>query len=395
MANQPPAGVAPPPGYHWDSDLQGYVGTYHDSYNHTSQVVWHPGDGAFDPQSFGTDRYTTVDGHKTLAGFWNDAGNFVPFTKTELADHVKKETETANKTADAAAKKAGFKNAADQKAAATKAANGTASGSYNPNANATPATQNNNPWDNLAAGTSGDYSKSKITTGYTGDTPGGYLLPTNAGTSQATLEDLLKNFSNSGPDEIKKVQQQLRDAGIGGSGSSAIQVTGIADTSTLVAYRGLLQNALLMQQNGQHITPDELLASLTKSVKSKTTTSTNVNLTNPVQARQALTTAFGDKLGRKPTDQEVLTFTSELNSYEKSNPNVSTTTTDASGQDVTNQTTTDKGTGSLNFVNDRALDTAQNDPRYAPEYHAAQVLDFYNLALQSLANSPVSTGNAD
>jgi hypothetical protein len=403
MSNKPePKGVVPPPGFHWDPNAQGestspgdrgaYVTTIHIGYKDTIQQVWYPGWPY--PTAQQEDRYVTINGHKTLAGYYDyshgRAGTWTPFTQQELQDHVKQETGDAQKQRDKAAQKAGFRNEADQKAQQQKTGQNTTAGAYDPNA--ANVSKGGSPWDNLTNTSRGDYSNSKITTSYTdlGQLPGSYLLPqTDLTQKQDTYQNLLKEFANSGKDNISKVQQELINAGLGNN----VSATGLADSNTLAAYSGLLQNALLLQSGGQKITPDELLTGLAKSAKPKTTTSTAVTLTNRAQAQQALESAFADKLGRRPTDAEVAAFQQAINSYEQANPATTTTTTDASGNSVTSQKTIDPGTGSASFVSDYASNYAQTNPATAGEFHAAQALDFYNLALSTLAGGGISTGN--
>lgn len=242
----------------------------------------------------------------------------------------------------------------------------------------------------------------QIVTGSTGDTPGGAFLqglnskgqPASSAVSSSG-DELLKQLFQMPKNDVKALQQKLIAAG-----STQVQVTGIADSATVNAYSQLLNYASLYQSANPNspnaFTPDELLDSLAASNPGKSKTvnekSTSISLTDPVKAQQTLVAAMADKLGRKPTDQEIAQFTGALNAYETANPTVTDTTrqTDASGLETSsNQTTSGKATDPTAY----AQQYIQSN--HAPEAQAVQHLQFWNIAMNALQGSGVNTGNSD
>jgi hypothetical protein len=227
--------------------------------------------------------------------------------------------------------------------------------------------------------------------------PGGWQVPTGAGTTQGTQASLTEQLAQMPKSQLEALQNKLISTGL----FPSVRVTGIADNATLSAYNTVLSYSLLYQfanpDKTTSFTPDDVLNQLVNTKpKDKNQTSTSVNLTNKVQAEQSLITAFSNKLGRRPTDSEVANFVGALHAYETNNPDVTTQTVagDGSGT-VKNVTQNNKGTSSLYFSNDFANQFAVADPSVQAEYQAGQHLDFYNLALQALTQGPVSTGNTD
>jgi hypothetical protein len=60
--------------------------------------------------------------------------------------------------------------------------------------------------------------------------------------------------------------------------------------------------------------------------KTKTTTQTAIDLSNPEQVQAIATQTLTQMIGRAPTDKELATFKATLNGYEKSHPETTTTT---------------------------------------------------------------------
>ncbi|MDE2469088.1 MAG: hypothetical protein KGL35_10195 [Bradyrhizobium sp.] len=219
------------------------------------------------------------------------------------------------------------------------------------------------------------------------------LLNATTGT-QAQLSEKLAQMPKA---QLEALQNKLIATGL----FPSVRVTGIADDATLSAYNSVLSYSFLYQYanptRATDFTPDKVLAQLIQTKpKDKNETSTQVNLTNRVQAEQSLIAAFTDKLGRRPTDNEVNAFVSTLHQYETANPDTTNTTVagDGSGT-VKSQVQDNKGTSSLYFANDFGKQYVMTDPSVQGEYQAGQHLDFYNLALQALGSGTVSTGNTD
>jgi hypothetical protein len=254
------------------------------------------------------------------------------------------------------------------------------------------------PWADISAQAVPSFqSTSKVLTDHKNplaDTPGGYLMGTPTGRdpsmglgTQQSVEDILKGLSQKTPAEIKAIQQKMKDAG------SNVKVDGVVDNSFLAAYGQVLQSALLYQSQGKNITPDEILdaaadAGKKAAAKPKTSTNTSVSLTDPQTARATLEDAMTQKLGRRPTPQEVAQFTSALNAYESQNPTTTTqtTTTDADGNTTLNTSSSGSAASPSAFASGYLLDA------HGPEVKAINHLNWYNVALSALGNGPVSTG---
>lgn len=239
-----------------------------------------------------------------------------------------------------------------------------------------------------------DGGAGSITTGFLGSAGGNFYSSDVLGNDSlaATGDQLLRGLYQKTPDEIKSLQQQFKDAGVNG-----IDVNGIVDGTTEKAYANLLTQTQLYQTANPNagITPDELLGSLAKAGKGSSLaktineTSTSTNITDPIKARQTLVQAMADKLGRKPTDQEIATFTQSLNAYETQNPTVTNTTltTDDTGTEKSRTSTT---TGKATDPGAQALDYIQN--QHGPEQKAVNHLNWYNVALAALTGGGVNTG---
>jgi len=79
--------------------------------------------------------------------------------------------------------------------------------------------------------------------------------------------------------------------------------------------------------------------------RTKTTTSKNVNLSSPEDVRALTTQMLTELLGRAPTTEELAKYRSSINGFERSNPEVTTTThtLNEMGEEVSQQSTTTGG----------------------------------------------------
>lgn len=68
--------------------------------------------------------------------------------------------------------------------------------------------------------------------------------------------------------------------------------------------------------------------------KSKTTTQSNVNLSSPEEVQALVTQTLREALGRNPTAKELARFKSTIGGYEQQHPEVTTTTTTLSNEDI-------------------------------------------------------------
>lgn len=118
-----------------------------------------------------------------------------------------------------------------------------------------------------------------------------------------------------------------------------------------------------------------------KQPKTITQTSSQTQLSTSADARAIYQTAAQQLLGRDPTSEEVSGFLTLLNSQERSNPQITTTTSnyDAEGK-LTTQSSVSEGGLSAEARNLAATDMAKQNP----EYGAYQAATTYMDALKSM-----------
>lgn len=115
--------------------------------------------------------------------------------------------------------------------------------------------------------------------------------------------------------------------------------------------------------------------------KFKTTTQTNVNLTDPATARAIATKVFQDLLGRDPGQGEIGAYAQALSQSEAANPSQTTTTTqyDATTGQATDQSSVT--TGGMTADGQQLL--AEDAIKKKAEYGATQAATTYMNALQA------------
>jgi hypothetical protein len=221
--------------------------------------------------------------------------------------------------------------------------------------------------------------------------------------SPTQLVDELKKMSS---DDLKKLQQKLKDAG------ADVLVTGHADQATIGAYT----QAVMTVASEQQAQPDskttvdsyldDLIANADPSKSSydgpttvtKTTSSTETS--DSEDARSIISSTIEQQLGRKATDKDIAAFTSALQQYQQMHPQTSTETQYSDNGNPTG--VAGAGDPSKGVVNDttNTQDTvnptnfAQNylDDHYQAETQGLHQMDYYNWALDILG-SPGSTGH--
>jgi len=95
----------------------------------------------------------------------------------------------------------------------------------------------------------------------------------------------------------------------------------------------------------------------------RTITQTSVNLTSREGAMSVLSNALAAELGRQPSQAELTRFVTGLNRQERSNPTVSTVTTDATGTEksrTTKQGNVDSGYQATQFAKSAPLAAERN-----------------------------------
>lgn len=139
---------------------------------------------------------------------------------------------------------------------------------------------------------------------------------------------------------------------------------------------------------GQNLTPWDIfskdLASRAGDTgpQTRTTKTVDTSLTSRVDSDAVFKSAAQSLLGRAPTDAEYAKFYSTLNSQERANPTVATTTTttDAEGNVTNSQRTSEGGIGAGG-----AQLLAQRAAEQNPEYGAYQAATtYYNAMMQTI-----------
>lgn len=185
------------------------------------------------------------------------------------------------------------------------------------------------------------------------------------------------------PETISQIQMAMKTAGL--LSKDAGIVTGTVDNTTLGAWRELLGIS-----NRQGMNPFAVLQQAAQNAQSQqalrrsaTSTSTSVNLTDPVTAHAIARNAIAQATGRAPTEDEYQSFLSSLNGMEQANPSVTSSTTTYDPNGDTHTTSTNSGTGAPSptafadeFVHKGKLGVEANT------YAAAT--DFYKQAMQVL-----------
>lgn len=185
-----------------------------------------------------------------------------------------------------------------------------------------------------------------------------------------SAQDLINSLYSMKSGDLKKLQQQLVDAGYlaahdsGGTGL----VTGFADKATVTAYELMLEDIYRYQQNPdtKDMTIDDLLKQRAQAYKAGgggTTTKTTITQFSPVQAQGFLQGAYEKYLGRRASQAEVQAFASSLNAYSQANPTTTTQTIDQSGNKIA-----EKDSPSIDPATLAENDTLQNNPVEAKGY---------------------------
>jgi hypothetical protein len=214
------------------------------------------------------------------------------------------------------------------------------------------------------------------------------------GTPRFTEQSLTEDIRNLGPEETFRIQRLLVKAGL--IGKKTKFRLGLWDDTTVNAYKKAmvfanrytvdLPEALDMLAQGQAEGagvdldgegdvggPEELFSG------NKTTTQSQVNLTDAQSARGLLRQALRQKLGRAPTKDEMAQFVSSLNSAERANPRSSTTTsTFDEGEQVSSSTSTSGGLDSGAYTDEFT------DSKFGQEMGTYQAATTYYDALRDV-----------
>lgn len=147
-------------------------------------------------------------------------------------------------------------------------------------------------------------------------------------------------------------EKQRRDLTAAGVVSGQLR-EGAGDIETAAWWKQLVTEAARYGAAGQRITPMDLAAGYVSAAGqarksqagTRTTTQTNIDVTDPDTAKAVTTQLFQQLLGRDPSPGEIGSFAAALNAAERSAPSVTTTTTqyDEQGRPVSAASTTTGG----------------------------------------------------
>lgn len=185
----------------------------------------------------------------------------------------------------------------------------------------------------------------------------------------STVEEVAGSYYSWDNGQKNKFVTQLALAGY--------DVENMRDAQLAQLWGGYVQQASTYFSNGKKLTPWDMLAkdrqqreAYMNTPRSETTTSTSTDLSTFEDARAVMYEVARSLLGRAPTKTESKQIQSVLNSYEKANPTVTTTTTNYMGDTVTGQESKTSGGVRAETRQMLAMDEAKKDPEYGA-YQAA------------------------
>lgn len=149
----------------------------------------------------------------------------------------------------------------------------------------------------------------------------------------------------------------------------------LKDAQVAQLWAGYVDAAASYLKAGKKVSPWDVLSkdmAQNESSKPRTVTQTQktYNISTAEDAAALFQGAAQTLLGRDPTKAEQARFKSVLNKYEQAHPATTTTTSDYTGQDLTNQTSTTTGGVSADTQNYIASEEAKKNPEYGA-YQAA------------------------
>lgn len=218
------------------------------------------------------------------------------------------------------------------------------------------------------------------------DAPGGVVVKPRSDRDERPLSEVLSlMYLWHGTQRFNDWQKKLDELNL-------IQPDEAGDFETTIGWWQKAVNlAATMQASGKgDVTPWDALEILAGDVTArakrgeaqgppKPSTQTQVAITNPTAARELISQALMQRLGRKPTEDEFKTFTGLLNAAEQKNPYVTRTTYGADGQSTSSSTT--GGVNAGQFIDEQAMKL--------PDYAMWQAVGTYGQALFGALNSPV------
>lgn len=199
----------------------------------------------------------------------------------------------------------------------------------------------------------------------------------------------------------QKAREDFRAKGL----LSGLLTQGAGDLEAFGLWQGLVKQASLYGAQGQQVSPLDILSGYVKGNSSggwikqagnmefnpatgqtryagpafKTTTQTNLDVTDPATARAIATKVFQDLLGRDPGQGEIGAYANALSQSEANNPSSTTTTTQydmTTGEAASSSSVTQGG-----MTDDARALLAADRAKANPQYGAYQAATTYQNAL--------------
>lgn len=180
-----------------------------------------------------------------------------------------------------------------------------------------------------------------------------------------------------GGSQIRNWQKVMYQAGYLSKGD----LSGSFDAQSQNAYTNLLNEVWSYNQSGVMISPDELLARRMRALAafggpggrgSTTSTSTSVDLADPITAGALIDRTLQNYQGRGATQAERQAFTQALNAYQKAHPTTTTTTSGPEGSSsVTNSAQVDPSAFAQQYATTGKQGVETNTHTVANDYYKA------------------------
>jgi hypothetical protein len=270
----------------------------------------------------------------------------------------------------------------------------------------TPAQQK--ALDSIAAsiGNSGSGGPGKVFMGYTPGKTANSRFTSEAGQARQQTQPRTPSWwSLSGATSqyfnwTQKQRDDFRAKGL----LSGLLTQGAGDLEAYSLWQNLVNQAALYGAQGQEVGPLDILSGYVKSNSSggwikqgdfeinpvtgekryigpqfKTTTQSNIDVTDPATARAIATKVFQDLLGRDPGQGEIQAYANALSQSEANNPSSTTTTTqyDPTTGEATNSSSVTTG----GMTDDARALLASDQLKKNKEYGAYQAATTYQNAL--------------
>lgn len=156
------------------------------------------------------------------------------------------------------------------------------------------------------------------------------------------------------------------------------------ESAFAIWQKAVTEAARYRQFAKKNVTPQQALAIMANLSpdknagfpKTQRSTQTSTNLPSKTEVQSVVKQIFQEKLGRDPNEEELTSYTANLFSAARTNPEKTQTTTTVDAEGNSSSTSTTSGGVDLGAV---ATTTAEDDPEYA-SYLAGTTL--YNAAMQ-------------